>query len=388
MLSAESYRGREQTFVKHFVLENYLERLVFKVGGVKGWVRTINYTDGFAGPWESGTGTLADTSPHIALEKLRKVRRDLAAIGHAPPAMRCLFIEKDANAFRRLNDSIAGVSDVTAVALHGEFETLVTRVREFAHTGEKPFSFVFIDPTGWSGYGLNAIKSLLVQEPGEVMINFMTKFVVRFVDDPKSDALATFVDLYGTDAYRSEWKGLQGLDREDAIVSAYCERVKDECRFRYVVSAVVLDPLKSRTHYHLVYGTRHAEGLRVFRDVERRAMEAQEHVRAEAQQRDRAKSGQMEIFAAPVLARTYYDELRTRYLGRSRGVVEAMLRIRKRVPFDQVKLTALEHNMTWTSDVVGWLEEWRKAKKLCYEGLGPNERRPKDDAGHFVSWTA
>lgn len=387
MLSPESYRGREQTFVKHYVLENYLERLAFIVGGAKGWVKTINYTDGFAGPWESATGNLADTSPQIAMEKLRKVRRDLAARGHTPPTMRCLFIEKDAAAFGRLKDSIANVGDVTAVALNGEFETLVPRVREFACAGEKPFSFVFIDPTGWSGYGLNAIKPLLTQDPGEVMINFMTKFVVRFVDDPTSDALATFVDLFGTDAYRDEWKGLQGLDREDAIVSAYCRRVKDVCRFRYVVSAVVLDRLQSRTHYHLIYATRAAQGLRVFRDVERKAMDAQEHVRAEAQQRDREKSGQMEIFAAPVFAKTYYDELRTRYLARSRGVVEALLRARGRISFDDLKLTVLEHPLTWASDIMGWLEEGRKNKKLRYEGLTTKERTPKDDAGHFVVWT-
>ena len=48
MLERKFYRGREQTFVKHFVLEHHLEKLAYKVG----WNgRGINYVDGFAGPW-------------------------------------------------------------------------------------------------------------------------------------------------------------------------------------------------------------------------------------------------------------------------------------------------------------------------------------------------
>lgn len=388
MLSSEFYVGREQTFVKHYVLENYLARLAFIVGGVKGWVRTFNYIDGFAGPWESATGNLADTSPHIAIARLRKVRSDLTARGLTPPKMRCLFVEKDPAAFGRLAASVGGVQDIHAVAMNGEFEALIPRIADFAREGEKPFSFVFIDPTGWSGYGLNTIKPILVQEPGEVLINFMTKDIIRFVDDLQSDALPTFIDLYGTDTYRDEWKGLQGLDREEAIVAAYCRRLKEACGFALVVSAVVLHPHKDRSHYHLVYGTRHRKGLRVFRDVERKAMEEQERVRAEAQQRERTKGGQGELFRSEVMAKSYYSDLRTRYLARSRQATEAMLCERRRVVFDELELAVLERPMTWASDLMGWLEDWRKQKKLRYEGLKPKERRPKEDAGHNIVWTA
>ena len=54
-----------------------------------------------------------------------------------------------------------------------------------------------------------------------------------------------------------------------------------------------------RTHYHLIYGTRHHEGLRVFREVERAALLRQQEVRSLAQQRKRIeKTGQFELYSA------------------------------------------------------------------------------------------
>ncbi|KAF0220195.1 MAG: hypothetical protein FD174_1434 [Geobacteraceae bacterium] len=42
------YRGREQAYFKHCLLEAYLERLFMIVGQHQ---RTICYVDCFAGPW-------------------------------------------------------------------------------------------------------------------------------------------------------------------------------------------------------------------------------------------------------------------------------------------------------------------------------------------------
>jgi hypothetical protein len=47
---AEHYRGREQTYLKHFFLERYLERVAYKVGS---FAPEFVYVDGFSGPWKT-----------------------------------------------------------------------------------------------------------------------------------------------------------------------------------------------------------------------------------------------------------------------------------------------------------------------------------------------
>jgi len=90
LLEQTFYQGREQTFVKHFVLEHHLEKLVYKVG----WYgHGINYIDGFAGPWKHEDEDLRDTSPFIALDKLMACRASLIAKGRKAIDVRCLFIE-------------------------------------------------------------------------------------------------------------------------------------------------------------------------------------------------------------------------------------------------------------------------------------------------------
>ena len=94
MLDPSLYKGREQTFIKHFVLEHYLQKLTYK----KGWHGgVINYVDCFAGPWQHASEELSDTSPFIALQELSKARDTLRDKGRPALSLRCLFIEREAN---------------------------------------------------------------------------------------------------------------------------------------------------------------------------------------------------------------------------------------------------------------------------------------------------
>ena len=161
--------------------------------------------------------------------------------------VRGLFVERDAAAFARLRELLNVFPDIETVALHGLFERHIPAITDFAGRGPRPFAFVFIDPTGWTGYGLKAIAPLLATKPSEVLINFMTKDIKRFIDDPESSAIATFVDLFGDESYRDAWWGLHGLDREDAMVAAYCERIRNAGQFKYVCSTVILNPGLSTT---------------------------------------------------------------------------------------------------------------------------------------------
>jgi three-Cys-motif partner protein len=379
-----AYSGREATLVKHEVLRQYLEKLAYKVGT---WANTLNYVDGFAGPWKSATQDLSDTSPHIAIKMLRTAQVGLARINKFP-TMRCLFVEENQGAFQRLQESVIAYTDIEVRVLQGEFEQRIPDVLRFVVASDKPFTFFFIDPTGWTGFGMKAIAPVLQQPNSEALINFMTKDIKRFIDDPKSVALPRFIDLFGATDYRDSWSGLTGQDREDAIVETYCERVKAVGNYSYVVSAVVLHPTDQRTHFHLIYGTRSDIGLRTFRDVEARTMEQQEKTRATAQQNKRVKQSQQgELFAPEDIgAGDHFTHLRERYLQRSREATKLLLQQRQRVSFDDLELFALSMPMTWSKDISGWLNEWKQNGQVTFEGLESRERTLKPKKGHIVTW--
>ena len=59
MNSPEYYKGKEQTYLKHFFLERYLETVAFHIGYT---YREFVYVDCFSGPWKAADEQLADTS--------------------------------------------------------------------------------------------------------------------------------------------------------------------------------------------------------------------------------------------------------------------------------------------------------------------------------------
>lgn len=78
MVSIEDYKGREQAYVKHVLLEQYLQALVHKTASV---YPHIVYVDGFAGPWQSANENHEDTSFGIALRALRTAKAAWKGIG-------------------------------------------------------------------------------------------------------------------------------------------------------------------------------------------------------------------------------------------------------------------------------------------------------------------
>lgn len=81
MKAPEYYRKREQTYLKHFFLERYLETVAFHIGYA---YQEFAYVDCFSGPWQSGDEELADTSIRIALDKLNYVRDGLVTRTSGP----------------------------------------------------------------------------------------------------------------------------------------------------------------------------------------------------------------------------------------------------------------------------------------------------------------
>lgn len=384
----DKYKGREQSGVKHYILKRYLQKLTYKLAlGIRKPELVLTYIDGFSGPWKSSTEDYSDTSFQIAINELRKVRDDLSDRKNLK--LRCLFVEKDNKAFAMLREYASTIKDIQLKLIHGSFEDNIPEIVQFAKAVDNMFTFTFIDPTGWKGFGMNNIKPLLELQFSEVLINFMTDYIIRFIDDERQEIKKTFIELFGTDKVQDKWEELTGKERETAIVEAYRQRLKEVGHYKYVADAVILNPYRDRTHYHLIYGTRNPAGLIVFREVEKKAMKEQHIIRCRAQ-RDRRleKNGQLGLFNVEEIdgSNSYFAALRDYYLKKVKLEMREYLATKKRVEYDSL-LIFLEKPMIYESDIKAWLSEWEKDGLIRIEGLGPRERTPKINKNHIIIWT-
>lgn len=376
MKDIEYYRGREQTYLKHFFLERYLERVTYVIGNS---YPEFAYVDGFSGPWRSKDEAFEDTSFIIAINTLRKVRDGLAKVGKKP-RIRCLFIEKDPEAFRALQNAISSVSDLEVKALPGEFEQLIPKVLDF---NGRSFSLVFIDPTGWTGFGLRKITPILRHRPGEVLVNFMFDHINRFLDDPRPEIAQSFDELLGGPGWDTALQA--GKSREDAIVELYRERMRMAGGFKHVTSTRILKPVSDRSYFYLVYGTRHPKGLIEFRNVEKKAVEEQERVRSTAKQaHDVERTGQEELFSAAALMTgpPSFEEERAAKLRMAESRFRVLLRGKQRLKYEEALGFLLESPLVWESDVQQIIKNMRSAGELEVAGLAPRERTVK--RGHVL----
>lgn len=385
MSKGELYVGREQTLVKHFILEKYLERFAHIVG--THW-DVLTYVDCFSGPWNARSEKFEDSSFAIALNQLRKARDTHAQHGRKVH-LRCFFLEKDRPAYARLKEFADGVIDATIETRNATLEESVPSIVDFVKRGgHKAFPFILIDPTGWSGFEMETIAPLLQLNPSEVLVNFMTGHVRRFLESPLEETQDSFRRLFGSDAFREKVHGLTQQEREEAAVEEYAHNLKRVGGFKYTCSAIILHPELDRTRFHLIYATRNRKGVEVFKDAEKRAMAVQEAGRAKAHQRRReTRTGQFELLGSKELHDpSHYNSLRERHLGKARNVVEQSLQARGRLLYDDVWELALSEAMTWESDLKEWIKEWQQEGRLELTGLQPRQHVPRVSAGNYLVW--
>ena len=157
----KNYEGREQSATKHQILSTYLQALAFKVGQAWHSGLTINYLDAFAGPWESRSDTLDDTSPGIALQTLLEVRESLRRVHNKHVAVRALFVSRSTTGVKQLQQLAARYPAAHVQIEQGTFEEVLPAAESFVRQGANPFAFLFIDPTGWTGFPMQKITLLL-----------------------------------------------------------------------------------------------------------------------------------------------------------------------------------------------------------------------------------
>lgn len=374
MIDPSLYRGRGQTFVKHFFLERYLEKVAYVTLAGGGW-SDFAYVDAFSGPWRSASENFGDTSVSIALTKLDSVRQKLAAIGRTV-TFRALFVERDASAYRDLQHLVARFPNSKARTICGEFQDHVEEARRFINNA---FSLIFVDPTGWS-VDLTTLRPLL-RLRGEVIINFMYNDINRHLDNPQPGVRTSFDPIFGGLSWRKdiERRLAGGEDREAAIIGVFCDRLREAGSFKYVTSTRVMWPLADRPYFYLVYATRHWRGVEEFRRVEEKALEIQEKVRFDAKLEAREqRTGTPDLFRGEILGgpTPSFIARRERGLNAARRRLRELLAKKSEFVASEAFGCILEQPLVFPDDARALLVEADGAGLLKL-GLEPRKRTPK-----------
>ncbi|HCF5179761.1 TPA: three-Cys-motif partner protein TcmP [Pseudomonas aeruginosa] len=253
------YQGREQAYVKHTILRTYLQRLIMIIGRSE---KVINYVDCFAGPWSEESDDLRDTSIGISLSLMKDCAKTLEEQHGAKVRFRALYIEKNDNAFAKLQRFLSKDtgSVVDASCMHGDYTTKIEDIASWAKLG---FTFFFIDPKGWRKV-INApvLAPLLALNRAEFLINLMYDFLNRAMSMTAQQA--NVEELLGKAITFSGKES--ATERRQIIVSQYRQAVGDiyNGKTAYVT---VERPGMDRVLYFLIYLTRHSKGLIVFKEA-------------------------------------------------------------------------------------------------------------------------
>ena len=367
------YKDREQTYLKHFFLQRYLETVAYHIGF---WHTEFAYVDCFSGPWRTADQELGDTSIRIALDRLNAVRDGLAK-QRRYPSIRALFVEKSPPAFTELQRVLEQHrGDIKTTALPGSFEENIDLILD--HLGSI-FAFFFVDPTGWTGFAMDNLHPILQRPKGEVMINFMFDPINRFLNFQSSANEESLDRFFGT----REWRSIRDKpERESALVNLYVEQVRATGSFPYATSTRILKPLQERTYFHLVYATRNPKGVEKFRDVEKKTVPEQQSVREKAQRVHRErKSGQGEFdfsFASDIPSGAFLAE-REEQLRKAEVRLMSLLK-KGPMRYETLQPHILEVPLVWNTDLNKILAQGRRAGQFEITGLGARERKPNKDS--------
>jgi hypothetical protein len=196
---------------------------------------------------------------------------------------------------------------------------------------------IFIDPTGWTGYPLSKIGSLLQRRKCEVLVNFMYDSINRFALVENEGIAASFDPILGGPGWRDNLdpKLPPGL----AVERQFCEALRSAGNFRFVISTKIDKTTAERPHFHIIYGTKSAAGLRTFRETEYAALRQHEQNRADVRERKREEiSGTADLFAG--------------YQAQARGTIDALVEEQKSLASKKLLETLSEKGPLKFSDVV------------------------------------
>ncbi len=372
----KKYAGREQAYVKHCLLEKYLAPLVYKVGSA--W-DSIVYVDGFSGPWKVNDPELADSSFGVAVETLRGAHIGLRDSQGKNVPIHTILVEANKQAFAKLEAFAAKktLPDFGVHALCGEFVNKIPSINGLVQRNcPNPFRFIFLDPKGWADIPMQDLRPFLSDRSCEVLINLMTRHIIRFLDE-ESHA-DSYNKLFGRPGVLEKLRSTPKENNEQAeqAVREYCRSLSQLCGFKYVSSAVILEPGEESVRYFLVYATNALDGIKVFEQAEMATASTQDYIRHETRI-SKARQTEFMFGERPPKSRLTIT-LRDRYLGRARNKVLKVLKENtdsRGTPYENLFCEAMAFPLVTPEDLANWVYAWAPHVQLRLSG-SPKRQKP------------
>jgi three-Cys-motif partner protein len=313
----ENYQGREQSFVKHLFLNNYLEAAAYRL--FQGRSPIFNFVDAFAGPWRiSDKDKYSDASFSQAIETLEAVRRALLDMGRSGLKVRFRFCERNPSSVAKLQDFVAQKPEFDIEVFSGTFEDNLDGIRHACRDG---FTFTFIDPTGWNVES-SRVFDFLRSLKGEFLFNFMAEEVNRHAG---WDGVAASVGRFLADPdWKSAFEELPDASNESKVLRLLKSKMKEAQVATYLPDMAIQRPREDRIKMRLILGTHSSIGVEVFRavqeKVEKEAVRTRNAIRTE-------ESGQSQLFPEEQIIAFEMDRDGVGCSAHIDGAAELLLRI-------------------------------------------------------------
>ena len=273
----DRYHGREQSFIKHLFLTQYLQAAGYKT--LQGRSPVFNFVDAFAGPWHvSDEANYSDASFDQALRTLESVRANLGRSGIVGLKIRFCLCEKRAEAVTELLRYTEQKRNLEIHVFHGSFEDSLEQIARACREG---FTFTFIDPTGWN-IRSEPILKFLRRQNGEFLMNFMAEHVNRHAE--YSTVSASFGRFLADPNWETSFNALPPeWSNERRVMHLLKEKIKAARAATYLPDFAIHKPRENRVKMRLVLGTHSSKGLEVFRDVQAKVERAEIEMRNQLQ---------------------------------------------------------------------------------------------------------
>jgi three-Cys-motif partner protein len=381
-VSLADYAGREQAYVKHVFLQEYLEVLAHKTASTYPHIIIV---DGFAGPWQSANERFEDTSFGVGLTALRAAKESWKKQDRTV-RMSAHLVERNKTAYAQLATILPKYLDIEIKTYQADFLSVLPQI--LADLPKDAFVLFLIDPKGWR-LPLNALKDMLSRPNSEVIFNFMFDFINRAasIDDPK--VVAGLNELIPHGSWRATLKAAQEVSggmltsdaRKTILVGAFNESLAQLGGYNYVAETTVLRPLKDRPLYCLCYATRHRAGIKVFRDCQMKALQEQAAARAGARlKHTEVTSGQNELFES--LHDMGPDKLDTALKREKSAARDTLLALTPEAPgvikYEDLWPQVLSRHIVRLTELNALAAELRKSGELLFPDWETGKRVPQD----------
>ena len=244
------------TEAKHAILKRYLGGWLGKIGNA---YPDLLYVDGFSGPGEYTDGEPGSPIVFLSLvdEMLRNNTMKKATVYAA-------FNDIDVPTLQHLKEQVENrfsnlLSNprVHVAFLNKDFEELFDElISRFPESGNFP-ALIFIDPFGYKKLKMESLRKFMKNPHVELLITLMDSYF-RFETGNES-ARKTLREVFGADDF-------QGITDQVQLAHMFGANIVKDFKNGHFLTFQMLNST-NRGLYHLVFVTRHPEGVAVMKDA-------------------------------------------------------------------------------------------------------------------------